>query len=100
MGLTLAIDDFSAGHTSLHYFKDGLFDYVKVDGSLVRGVCENRNAREIISSVVQLASSLELMVIAEYVETEKQREALHEIGCDCYQGYLYSPAVFLDEHKK
>ena len=100
MGLSLAIDDFSAGNSSLQYFKDNLFDHVKVDGSLVRGICENRNAREIVSSIVQLASSLNLMVLAEFVETEAQRDALHEIGCDCYQGYLYSPAVFLNEHKK
>ena len=39
-------------------------------------------------------------VVAEYVETEEEREALHEIGCNCYQGYLYSPAVFLDETKE
>ena len=43
--------------------------------------------------------TLELTVLAEYVETEELREILHEIGCDCYQGYLYSPAVFLDEQK-
>lgn len=93
MGLQLAIDDFSMGQTSLHYLKNNLFDLIKLDGSLVRGLSSQQNCREIISSITQLASALNLTVLAEYVETEEQRSALHEIGCDCYQGYLYSPAV-------
>lgn len=45
------------------------------------------------------ASTLDMQVPAEYVETEEQREVLHEIGCDMYQGHLYSPAVFLSEQE-
>ena len=54
------------------------------------------NSREIVASITQLALSLNMTVLAEYVESEDQKEALHSIGCDCYQGYLYSPAVPLD----
>jgi len=97
MGLMLAIDDFSMGQTSLHYLKDNLFDIIKLDGSLVRGLFTHQNSREIISSITQLASSLNITVLAEFVETEEQRQSLHEIGCDCYQGYLFSPAVSLTE---
>ena len=93
MGLLLAIDDFSMGQTSLHYLKDSLFDVIKIDGSLVRGLLTSQNCREIISSITTLSGSLSLPVIAEFVETAEQREILHEIGCDCYQGYLYSAAV-------
>lgn len=93
MGLTLAIDDFSMGQTSVHYLKNNLFDIIKLDGSLVRGLFSVQNCQEIISSITHLASALNLTVLAEYVETEEQRSALHTIGCDCYQGYLYSPAV-------
>ncbi|MBQ9493328.1 MAG: PTS sugar transporter subunit IIC/EAL domain-containing protein [Oscillibacter sp.] len=95
MGLLLAIDDFSMGQTSLHYLKDSMFDIIKLDGSLVRGLAAHPNYREIVASITRLADSLNLTVLAEYVETEAQRETLHHIGCDCYQGYLYSPAVFL-----
>ncbi len=95
MGLLLAIDDFSMGQTSLNYLKDSMFDIIKLDGSLVRGLSTHQNCREIISSIAQLAATLDLNVIAEFVETEEQRDTLHEIGCNCYQGYLYSPAVFL-----
>ncbi|MBQ9521120.1 MAG: PTS sugar transporter subunit IIC/EAL domain-containing protein [Oscillospiraceae bacterium] len=97
MGLLLAIDDFSMGQTSLHYLKDSMFDIIKLDGSLVRGLATHSNYREIISSITGLAASLNLTVLAEFVETEEQREILHNIGCDYYQGYLYSPAVFLDK---
>ena len=100
MGLLLAIDDFSMGQTSMNYLKDSMFDIIKLDGSLVKGLFTHRNCREIISSIVQLSSTLNLMVLAEYVETEEQKAVLHGIGCDCYQGYLYSPAVFLNEPEK
>lgn len=96
MGLMLAIDDFSMGQTSLNYLKDNTFDLIKLDGSLVRGLFEHQNSREIITSITKLAESLHMAVLAEFVETEQQRDALHEIGCDRYQGYLYSPAVTLD----
>lgn len=100
MGIILAIDDFSMGQTSLNYLKDNMFGIIKLDGSLVKGLFTHQNCREIIFSISQLASSLKLVVLAEYVETEEQRGVLHEIGCDCYQGYLYSPAVFLNDPVK
>ena len=99
MGLLLAIDDFSMGQTSLHYLKDSIFDVIKLDGSLIKELFAHKNSREIVSSITGLARSLNMIVLAEYVETEEQKNALHEIGCDCYQGYLYSPAVFVDEKK-
>ena len=92
MGLKLAIDDFSMGHTSIDYLKHNLFDFIKLDGSLVKGLSTHENCKEIISSIQNLAESLHMTVIAEYVETEEQRETLREIGCNCYQGWLYSPA--------
>ena len=100
LGLLLAIDDFSMGQTSLNYLKENLFNVIKLDGSLVKGLHTHRNCKEIIQSITNLASNLNMTVLAEYVETENQRSALHEIGCDCYQGYLYSPAVKLTNDDK
>ncbi len=97
MGFLLAIDDFSMGQTSLHYLKDNLFDIIKLDGSLTRELLSHANSREIILSISRLARSLNMTVLAEYVETEEQRDILHGIGCDCYQGHLYSPAVSLEK---
>lgn len=99
MGILLAIDDFSMGQTSLHYLKDSLFDIIKLDGSLTKGLMENPNYKQIVSSITQLADSLKLMVLAEFVETENQKEELHNLNCNVYQGYLYSPAVFLKQDK-
>ena len=96
LGLMLAIDDFSMGQTSLHYLEDNTFDLIKLDGSLVKGMFTHQNVREIIASIVKLSLTLNLAVLAEFVETEEERETLHEMGCDNYQGYLYSPAVFLE----
>lgn len=97
MGLFLSIDDFSMGQTTLHYLRENLFDEIKIDGSLTKGLTSSSNVREIVSSLIELANSLSLNVIAEYVENEEERDILHEMGCDEYQGYFYSPAVPLDE---
>lgn len=96
MGYGLAIDDFSMGSTSIKYLQSNVFDLLKLDGGLSRDVLENPRSREIVSSIVGLAKNLEIQILAEFVETEEQREVLEEIGCYQYQGYLYSPAVPLD----
>ena len=97
MGLRLAIDDFSMGQTSISYLKYNIFDIIKIDGVLVCGITSSSNCREIISSIAELAKSLSLTIIAEFVETEESKEALHEIGCDYYQGFLYSAARPLED---
>ena len=93
MGLLLAIDDFSMGATSIRYLRENLFDIIKIDGSLVKGISSNDSCREIVASLTELANSLSLTVIAEFVETEEEKQTLHAIGCDVYQGYLISPAI-------
>ncbi len=93
MGIMFAVDDFSVGQTSVNYLKEGMFDLLKIDGSLVRSMNTNERCTEIVASLVTLANSLGIMVLAEYVETEALREKLHEVGCNVYQGYYYSPAV-------
>lgn len=93
LGILFAIDDFSMGQTSINYLKDGLFDFLKLDGSLVLGLRDNPRCREIVSSIVALSQSLNIDTIAEFVETEELRMILHENGCNIYQGYLFSPAV-------
>ncbi|MBP5649189.1 MAG: PTS sugar transporter subunit IIC/EAL domain-containing protein [Clostridia bacterium] len=96
LGLTLAIDDFSMGQTSIQYLQYNLFDIIKLDGSLIKGLLSaTSNCREIISTITELSTTLHMTVLAEFVEKEEQKEILHEIGCDCYQGYLYSPAISL-----
>ncbi len=100
MGYSLAIDDFSMGSTSIKYLQTSVFGLVKLDGALSRDVLTNPRSREIISSITGLTNNFGISVLAEYVENEKQRKALEEIDCYLYQGYLYSPAVPVDEFEK
>ena len=88
------------GHTSILYLQSSQFGIVKLDGSLVKDVLENTTNQEIISSIVSLAEKLNIGIIAEYVETEKQRDKLHELGCKWYQGYLYDRPLPLQEFIK
>ena len=99
MGYKIAIDDFSMGHTSLRYLQSNNFDIVKLDGSLVRDILTNTRCSDIISSIIYLSQSLDFIVIAEYVETIEQKEKLYSLGCEYYQGALYSMAVPIDKLK-
>lgn len=96
-GHTLLIDDFGMGHTSLIYLQHDFFKVVKLDGSLVKNICNSSTDQKIVSSVVELGRDLDVEVIAEYVETKEQRDKLKEIGCNWYQGYYYSKPVLFDE---
>ena len=97
VGHTLLIDDFGMGHTSLLYLQSNYFNVVKLDGSLVKKMLGSTTNQKIISSIVQLGTELGVEVIAEYVETDKQKEKLLELGCKRYQGYLFSKPVSLEE---
>ncbi len=96
-GYTFALDDFSMGHTSLQYLQHNQFDLVKLDGNLIKSILVNERTKEIINSIVYLSKSLNFKVLAEFVETTEQKEALEQIGCLLYQGYLYSPAIGKEE---
>ena len=95
-GHVLMIDDFGMGHTSLVYLQSNYFGVVKLDGSLVRNILENKTNQKIVASIVELGNELGVKVIAEYVETEEQRNLLKNLGCYWYQGYLFSKPVDLD----
>lgn len=97
LGVKLAMDDFGMGHSSLMYLKEYDFDTVKLDGSLVNEIMTNANCRSIIASIISLGKSLDYSVLAEFVESEEQKLMLHNLGCDKYQGYLYSKALPYDE---
>lgn len=96
-GHTLLIDDFGMGHTSLTYLQHNVFKVVKLDGSLVKNLEEKVTNQKIVASVVELGHDLGVEVIAEFVETEKQRDLLNDLGCHWYQGYLYSKPIPLDD---
>lgn len=93
LGVRLSVDDFGTGESAIAYLKELPVDVLKIDRSYISGINENRKDAAIASAMVALAQRLELTVIAEGVETQAQLETLRKLGCDLYQGYLFSPAV-------
>jgi diguanylate cyclase (GGDEF)-like protein len=92
-GFRVAIDDFGTGYSSLAYLKSLPLDYLKIDRHLSQDIAGSKRDRVVISSVIEMANSLGLSVIAEGVETREQLTFLAEQGCELYQGFLCSPPV-------
>jgi diguanylate cyclase (GGDEF)-like protein/PAS domain S-box-containing protein len=93
MGLRMALDDFGTGYSSLAYLSKLPLDTLKIDRSFVYGMTEKPDDTSIISTIISLAQSLRLKVVAEGVETEPQAQLLRLLRCDQVQGYLFSPPV-------
>jgi diguanylate cyclase (GGDEF)-like protein/PAS domain S-box-containing protein len=93
LGVHIAIDDFGTGYSSLSYLLRLPADTLKIDRSFVSGTGDAGRNVSIVRTVVGLAYSLGLDVVAEGVETEEQRALLADLGCPLAQGFLFSPAV-------
>lgn len=94
MGVTIAMDDFGTGFSSLSYLWKYGFDRLKIDQSFVAALEGNTDrSREIIESVIMLGARLNMKITAEGVETAEQSKLLADLGCDTLQGYLFGMPV-------
>jgi diguanylate cyclase (GGDEF)-like protein/PAS domain S-box-containing protein len=89
-GISLSIDDFGTGYSSLAYLKRFKVDKLKIDQSFIRNIEVDPDDAAIVRSIIQMAHGLNLLVIAEGVESDKQLAILRNYGCDEVQGYFFS----------
>jgi diguanylate cyclase (GGDEF)-like protein len=96
-GCRIALDDFGAGLSSFAYLKNFAVDILKIDGGFIRDITENRISESMVAAITQVAKVMELVTVAEYVESEKTRRLITELGVDFAQGHAIGKPVPLDD---
>ena len=90
LGVSLAIDDFGVGYSSLGYLRRFDVDVLKLDRSFIQGITTSAREFAFVTSIVQLSKLLGVRTVAEGVESASQARKLREIGCDMAQGYFFA----------
>ena len=97
LGVKLSIDDFGTGYSSLSYLQEFQVDVVKIDKSFIGKMMENNESKAIVRAIISMAHDLNLRVVAEGVENSAQLNVLRSLNCDEIQGYIYSPALPVED---
>ena len=97
LGVQLSIDDFGTGYSSLSYLHRFPLDTLKIDRSFTKTIGQGGDSMEIVRTILPMASSLRLNVVAEGVETAEQLAMLRKLRCEYAQGYYFSKPVTADE---
>ncbi len=85
---SIALDDFGTGATSFRYFKDFLFDFVKIDGLFIRDLCYDKGNQVLVQALIDISKHFDMVTVAEFIETDGEAEMAAKLGIDCLQGYL------------
>lgn len=96
-GISFSMDDFGTGYSSLQYLKQLPLSQLKIDQSFVRNIVVDGNDKAIVRTIIAMAQSLDLEIIAEGIETQEQRELLLGKGCTRYQGYLFGRPMPIEQ---
>jgi diguanylate cyclase (GGDEF)-like protein len=97
LGVLLAIDDFGTGYSNLSYLKRFPIDRLKIDQSFIRGIEQETMNMEIVRTIVTLAKTMSLELVAEGVETAAEMDMVEACGCDSVQGYKFSKPLPADK---
>ena len=100
LGVRISIDDFGTGYSSLSYIKKYSLDVLKIDQSFVRNMIDNSVDISIIHTIITLANSLNIDLVAEGVETQKHADLLEKLGCTILQGYHFGRPISAQETTK
>jgi predicted signal transduction protein with EAL and GGDEF domain len=100
LGIRFSLDDFGTGYSSLQYLKKIPLDQLKIDQSFIQGIEHDRHDRSIVRTVIAIAQSLELDVIAEGVENAMQLQILKTKGCNSYQGYFFGRPMPVEQFER
>lgn len=92
-GAQIAIDDFGSGYSNFAYLVDIKPEYIKIDGAIIKGVVENNNSRLVTKSIIDMAKSLDIKTIAEFVSNIDIYQCLQQLGVDMVQGYYISEPI-------
>ncbi len=87
-GIRIVLDDFGTAYASMSYLRRFPFNGIKIDKSFIRGLCDDEITLAIVQSILSLGDRLNLSVVAEGVETERELNVLRKLGCRFFQGYL------------
>ncbi len=95
IGCGISLDDFGAGLSSFAYLKNFNVDMLKIDGSFIVDITENRISESMVAAITQVAKVMNLQTVAEFVQSEEAREMIAELGVDFAQGHLFGkPKTF------
>jgi predicted signal transduction protein with EAL and GGDEF domain len=100
LGISIAMDDFGTGHSSLAHLKRMPLDQIKIDQSFVRDIVSDNYDQAIVKSMVDMANNIGISIIAEGVENQAQLDVLLNQGCDLFQGFLFGEALPIDEFEQ